>query len=96
MLGLCSALCRRAKRSVRLAGADPAALSKVAELATERIEGILRNSDLDKTSRARALQQAKADVLQQLREEGGCPPFHQQLSLWVCTKPGRGWHGKEV
>lgn len=49
--------CRRQTRLAQLAGADPAAAQKVAELATDRIEAILRNDNHSKSSRTLALQQ---------------------------------------
>lgn len=92
------ATCRRPKRAVQLAGADPAAAQRVWALAGDRIEGILRNSDLDKTSRARALQAAKQDILQAVRDSGTAlrcdwrergPPW----LLGVSDVVGRGGEG---
>lgn len=49
--------CRQQTQQAQLAGADSAAVSKVADLAAGPVEAILRNGSLTKSSRAQALQQ---------------------------------------
>lgn len=48
--------CRRQTLPTRLAGADPSAAPKVAQLATPAVEAILRDGSLDKLARSAALQ----------------------------------------
>lgn len=91
---------RRAKRAVQLAGADPAAALKVLALAEAKVEGIIRNEALDKTSRARALQHAKAEVEQQIRDMGESRdvPAGQGWPAAGLSKQGRqrrqGWEDR--
>lgn len=52
--------CRRHTQQAQLAGADPTAVSRVAELASAAVESILRDSSLTKSGRAAALQRVGA------------------------------------
>ena len=56
---VCPNPCRRLTRPAQLAGADPAAVQKVADLAQAPLEAILRNPHLTKASRTAALQQVR-------------------------------------
>lgn len=82
-----AAACGRSKRAALLLGADPAAAKLVEKLALGRVEDILRNADLDKTSRARALLAAKQEVLQTLRDTGSFRFEQARVAGSGCVSP---------
>ncbi|KAL4429595.1 hypothetical protein ABPG77_008644 [Micractinium sp. CCAP 211/92] len=77
----------RQTQQAQLAGADSAAVSKVADLAAGPVEAILRNGSLTKSSRAQALQQAKEEVLEQLKASGAFRTEFARVPGSGCVSP---------